>query len=48
MSYHRLRRRSLTRFIDDVRVEPDTNIAERRIRSIANGKRNSYFSPPSA
>ena len=33
----------LTRFIDDGRVEPDTNIVERPIRSIAIGKRNSLF-----
>ncbi|OAI31153.1 hypothetical protein A1351_21925 [Methylosinus sp. R-45379] len=33
----------LTRFHDDGRIEPDTNIVERPIRSIAIGKRNSLF-----
>lgn len=33
----------LTRFLDDGRIEPDTNIVERPIRSIAIGKRNSLF-----
>ncbi len=33
----------LTRFLDDGRVEPDTNIVERPIRFIAIGKRNSLF-----
>jgi transposase len=33
----------LTRFVDDGRIEPDTNIVERPIRSIAIGKRNSLF-----
>jgi hypothetical protein len=32
-----------TRFVDDGRIEPDTNIVERPIRSIAIGKRNSLF-----
>ncbi len=31
------------RFLDDGRIEPDTNIVERPIRSIAIGKRNSLF-----
>jgi transposase len=33
----------LTRFLDDGRIEPDTNIVERPIRSIAIGKKNSLF-----
>ena len=33
----------LTRFLDDGRIEPDTNIVERPIRFIAIGKRNSLF-----
>ena len=33
----------LTRFLDDGRIEPDTNIVERPIRSIAVGKKNSLF-----
>ena len=33
----------LTRFLDDGRIEPDTNIVERPIRFIAIGKKNSLF-----
>ena len=33
----------LTRFLDDGRIEADTNIVERSIRSIAIGKKNSLF-----
>jgi hypothetical protein len=33
----------LMRFLGDGRIEPDTNIVERPIRSIAIGKRNSLF-----
>jgi len=33
----------LTRFLDDGRLEPDTNIVERPIRPIAIGKKNSLF-----
>ena len=33
----------LTRFLDDGRLEPDTNIVERPIRPIAIGRRNSLF-----
>ena len=33
----------LTRFLDDGRIEPDTNIVERPIRSMAIGKKNSLF-----
>ena len=34
----------LTRFLDDGRLEPDTNVVERQIRSIAIGRKNSLFS----
>ena len=33
----------VTSFLDDGRIEPDTNIVERPIRSIAIGKKNSLF-----
>ena len=36
-------RAGLTLFIDDGRLEPDTNIVERSIRPIAIGKKNSLF-----
>jgi hypothetical protein len=34
----------LTAFLDDGRLEPDTNMVERTIRSIGIGKKNSLFS----